>query len=42
MSDAQLEILASRAGLAVDWVDANGTPQRVSPPVLRAVLAGLG
>ena len=42
MSDAQLEILASRAGLAVDWVDANGTPQRVSPAVLRAVLAGLG
>ena len=29
MSEAQLEILASRAGLAVDWVDANGQPQRV-------------
>jgi 4-alpha-glucanotransferase len=42
MSEAQLEILASRAGLAVDWVDANGRPQRVSAPVLRAVLAGLG
>lgn len=42
MSDAQLEILASRAGLAVDWVDANGNPQRVSPCALKAVLAGLG
>jgi len=42
MNDAQLEILASRAGLAVDWVDANGRPQRVEPRVLRAVLAGLG
>lgn len=28
MSDAQLEILASRAGLAVDWIDANGRPQK--------------
>lgn len=42
MSDAQLELLASRAGLAVDWVDANGRPQRVEDRVLRAVLAGLG
>ncbi|UCZ85224.1 4-alpha-glucanotransferase [Pseudomonas sp. L5B5] len=42
MSDAQLEILASRAGLAVDWIDANGRPQKVEPRVLRAVLAGLG
>ncbi|SDZ49027.1 4-alpha-glucanotransferase [Pseudomonas sp. NFIX28] len=42
MSDAQLEILASRAGLAVDWIDANGQPQRVAPRVLRAVLASLG
>ncbi|NBF02114.1 4-alpha-glucanotransferase [Pseudomonas sp. Fl5BN2] len=42
MNDAQLEILASRAGLAVDWVDANGRAQRVEPRVLRAVLAGLG
>ncbi|MGF0238227.1 4-alpha-glucanotransferase [Rhodococcus sp. IEGM1300] len=42
MSDAQLEILASRAGLAVDWIDANGRPQKVAPPVLRAVLTGLG
>jgi len=42
MSDAQLEILASRAGLAVDWIDANGRPQKVAPAVLRAVLTGLG
>ena len=42
MSDAHLELLASRAGLAVDWIDANGRPQRVEPRVLRAVLKGLG
>ncbi|WP_085586092.1 MULTISPECIES: 4-alpha-glucanotransferase [unclassified Pseudomonas] len=42
MSDAQLEILASRAGLAVDWIDANGRPQKVAPAVLRAVLTELG
>lgn len=42
MSDAQLEILAGRAGLAVDWIDANGRAQKVSPAVLRAVLTGLG
>lgn len=42
MSDAQLETLASRAGLAVDWIDANGRMQHVSPDALRAVLKGLG
>ncbi|ROM90582.1 4-alpha-glucanotransferase [Pseudomonas brassicacearum] len=42
MSDAQLEILASRAGLAVDWIDANGRPQKVAPAALRAILSGLG
>ena len=42
MSDAQLEILASQAGLAVDWIDANGRPQKVQPAVLRAILTGLG
>jgi len=42
MSEAQLEILAGRAGLAVDWIDANGQPQRVTQPVLEAILAGLG
>ncbi|TWC24659.1 4-alpha-glucanotransferase [Pseudomonas sp. SJZ085] len=42
MSDAQLEILAGRAGLAVDWIDANGRARKVSPAVLRSVLTGLG
>jgi len=42
MSDAQLEILAGQAGLAVDWIDANGRAQKVSPAVLRSVLTGLG
>ncbi|MBV6288320.1 4-alpha-glucanotransferase [Pseudomonas aegrilactucae] len=42
MPDLPLLQLAERAGLAVDWVDANGRPQRVSEPVLRRVLAGLG
>jgi 4-alpha-glucanotransferase len=42
LSEANLEILASRAGLAVDWIDANGRPQRVKPEALRAVLKGLG
>ncbi|KIH83606.1 4-alpha-glucanotransferase [Pseudomonas batumici] len=42
MSDVQLEILAHRAGLAVDWIDANGRPQKVRPEALRKVLAGLG
>ncbi|WP_434600987.1 4-alpha-glucanotransferase [Pseudomonas sp. Z4-7] len=42
MSDAQLEILAGRAGLAVDWIDANGRAQKVTPAVLRSVLTGLG
>ncbi|WP_434630517.1 4-alpha-glucanotransferase [Pseudomonas sp. Z1-29] len=42
MSDAQLEILAGRAGLAVDWIDANGRAQKVTPAVLRSVLIGLG
>ncbi len=42
MSNTQLEILATRAGLAVDWIDANGRPQKVTPAVLRSVLSGLG
>jgi len=42
LSEAKLEILASRAGLAVDWIDANGRPQHVQPDALRAVLKGLG
>ncbi|HEY0285889.1 MAG TPA: 4-alpha-glucanotransferase [Pseudomonas sp.] len=42
MSNEQLEMLATEAGLAVDWQDANARPQRVSPEVLRKVLNGLG
>ncbi len=42
MSDAQLEILATHAGLAVDWIDANGRAQKVAPAVLRNVLTSLG
>jgi 4-alpha-glucanotransferase len=42
LSEANLELLASRAGLSVDWIDANGRPQRVKPDALRAVLKGLG
>jgi 4-alpha-glucanotransferase len=42
MSNEQLEALATEAGLSVDWVDANGRPQRVSPEVLCKVLASLG
>lgn len=39
--DAHLERLAAAAGIAVDWVDADGRPQRVAPDVLRRVLAAL-
>lgn len=42
MSDEQLNRLAKAAGLSIDWVDADGRDQRVSPDVLRAVLKGLG
>lgn len=42
MSDEQLNRLAEAAGLSIDWVDADGRDQRVSPEVLRAVLNGLG
>jgi 4-alpha-glucanotransferase len=41
MSDS-LETLATKAGLAVHWVDANGNHQTVAPEALRKVLAGLG
>lgn len=37
-----LEKLAKAAGLAIDWTDANGSPQRVTPEVLRNVLGALG
>ncbi len=42
MSNDQLEHLATEAGLSVDWIDANGRPQRVSPEVLSNVLESLG
>ena len=42
MSNEQLHILAARAGLSVDWIDANGRLQTVSPEALRKVLDGLG
>ena len=42
MPDLPLLQLAERAGLAVDWIDANGRPQKVQPAVLRAILTGLG
>lgn len=42
MSNEQLELLATHAGLSVDWKDANARPQRVSPDSLRKVLESLG
>jgi len=42
MTDTLLRQLAERAGIAVDWIDANGRAQRVSDPALRQVLSGLG
>lgn len=42
MSDAQLASLASAAGLLLDWVDADGRPQRVSPEAQRMLLEALG
>ncbi|MES2818195.1 MAG: 4-alpha-glucanotransferase [Pseudomonadota bacterium] len=42
MSDAELVSLAQAVGLAVDWTDANGRPQRVAPPVLQRILQALG
>ncbi|MFV3331228.1 4-alpha-glucanotransferase [Pseudomonas sp. NY15437] len=42
MNDAQLERLASEAGLAIDWIDADNRPQRLSAEVQRNVLEALG
>ncbi len=42
MSSDQIENLATEAGISVDWVDANGQAQRVSPQVLSRVLESLG
>ena len=42
MSDALLAELASAAGLSVDWVDANGRAQQVTPEAQRQLLEALG
>jgi len=42
MSQQPLYRLAAKAGVARDWIDANGRPQQVNDPVLRRVLEGLG
>ncbi|MFF7708963.1 4-alpha-glucanotransferase [Pseudomonas sp. NPDC007930] len=42
MAHDALEHLAKLAGIAVEWVDANGHAQRVQPEVLRRVLGALG
>ncbi|WJN57349.1 4-alpha-glucanotransferase [Pseudomonas sp. SO81] len=42
MSDALLAELADAAGLSVDWQDAHGRPQRVSPEAQRRLLESLG
>lgn len=42
MTDDRLRALAAAAGIAVDWQDAFGKPQVVTPDTLRAVLAALG
>lgn len=42
MSDQALETLALAAGIAIDWVDAFHTRQRVSPQTLRGILLALG
>ncbi|WP_252273358.1 4-alpha-glucanotransferase [Pseudomonas subflava] len=42
MSDALLAELSAAAGIAVDWVDANGRPQRVTPEAQRRLLESLG
>ena len=42
MSQQPLHYLAAKAGIARDWIDANGRPQQVEDAVLRQVLEGLG
>lgn len=41
MSEAELEALATEAGVAVVWEDVHGVSRRVSPNTLRAVLGAL-
>lgn len=40
-NDERLHTLATAAGVATDWVDADGQPQKVPLEVLRQILAGL-
>ncbi|WKN24332.1 4-alpha-glucanotransferase [Azotobacter vinelandii] len=40
-NDERLRTLAAAAGIAVDWIDAEGRPRKVTPEVLRRVLAEL-
>jgi 4-alpha-glucanotransferase len=42
MSDEAIFAAARRAGLAVDWIDANDRPQRVSAAALGRILEALG
>ncbi|MDU9393375.1 4-alpha-glucanotransferase [Pseudomonas sp. zfem002] len=42
MSDLHLHYLARRAGVVVDWIDANGRAQQVSDSNLRRILGALG
>lgn len=42
MSDALLAELAGAVGISIDWTDANGRPQRVSPEAQRRLLEALG
>lgn len=42
MSDELLARLATAAGFSVDWLDANGRPQRVAVDAQRALLESLG
>ena len=41
MSDEAIHNLARRVGIAVDWTNAAGEPQRVAPDVLRRMLGAL-
>jgi 4-alpha-glucanotransferase len=41
VNDETVRDLASRAGIAVDWIDANNRPQRVSANSLRRILDAL-
>ncbi len=42
MIDSDLQRLAGKAGIAIEWEDAAGNPQTVSEKTVRAVLAAIG